>query len=144
MGGTGIGSFSDRIRDPIRGGGPFDSGINHVQNQGFISGWFYAPNAENSGSNAERLALIEDSDNIRAWLAGGLASFRFANAAGTVVPVPTWTTAARSPATRRIRRKRSTTSPSTTTRRCGTSASTSTPPARHSRSGCVPTPSACR
>jgi len=86
MGGTGIGSFSDRIRDPIRGGGPFDSGINHVQNQGFISGWFYAPNAENSGSNDERLALITDSDNIRAWLAGGLATFRFENAAGTVVP----------------------------------------------------------
>jgi pullulanase len=85
LGGTGIGSFSDRIRDPIRGGGPFDSGINHVKNQGFISGWFYAPNAENSGSNAERQALITDSDNIRAWLAGGLAGFRFENAAGTVV-----------------------------------------------------------
>ena len=26
LGGTGIGSFSDRIRDPIRGGGPFDGG----------------------------------------------------------------------------------------------------------------------
>ncbi len=86
MGGTGIGSFSDRIRDPIRGGGPFDRGISHVQNQGFVSGWFYAPNAQNSGSNDERLALITDSDNIRAWLAGGLATFRFENAAGTVVP----------------------------------------------------------
>jgi len=85
MGGTGIGSFSDRIRDPIRGGGPFDSGSAHVKNQGLISGWFYAPNAENSGSNDERLALITDSDNIRAWLAGGLASFRFENAAGNVV-----------------------------------------------------------
>jgi pullulanase len=84
LGGTGIGSFSDRIRDPVRGGGPFDSGAAHVQNQGFISGWFYAPNAVNSGSAAEREALIKDTDNIRAWLAGGLASFRFTNAAGTV------------------------------------------------------------
>jgi len=84
LGGTGIGSFSDRIRDPVRGGGPFDSGANHVLNQGFISGWFYAPNAVNSGSAAERQALIEDSDNIRAWLAGGLASFRFTDASGAV------------------------------------------------------------
>jgi pullulanase len=85
LGGTGIGSFSDRIRDPIRGGGPFDSGPSHVKNQGFISGWFYAPNAVNSGSPEERQALITDSDNIRAWMAGGLAGFRFENAAGTVV-----------------------------------------------------------
>ena len=84
LGGTGIGSFSDRIRDPVRGGGPFDSGPNHVLNQGFISGWFYAPNAVNSGSAAERQALIEDSDNIRAWLAGGLASYRFTDASGAV------------------------------------------------------------
>jgi pullulanase len=84
LGGTGIGSFSDRIRDPVRGGGPFDSGAAHVQSQGFISGWFYAPNASNSGSAAERDALIEDTDNIRAWLAGGLASYRFTGAAGEV------------------------------------------------------------
>jgi pullulanase-type alpha-1,6-glucosidase len=83
LGGTGIGSFSDRIRDPVRGGGPFDSGASHVLNQGFVSGWFYAPNAANSGSAAEREALIKDTDNIRAWLAGGLASYRFTNAAGS-------------------------------------------------------------
>jgi pullulanase len=83
LGGTGIGSFSDRIRDPVRGGGPFDSGANHVLNQGFVSGWFYAPNAVNSGSAAERDALIKDTDNIRVWLAGGLASYRFTNAAGS-------------------------------------------------------------
>jgi pullulanase len=85
LGGTGIGSFSDRIRDPIRGGGPFDSGQNHVQNQGFINGWFYAPNALNTGSSAEREALIADTDNIRTWLAGGLASYRFTSASGAVV-----------------------------------------------------------
>ncbi len=85
LGGTGIGSFSDRIRDPIRGGGPFDSGQNHVQNQGFINGWFYAPNALNTGSSAEREALIADTDNIRTWLAGGLAGYRFTSATGAVV-----------------------------------------------------------
>jgi pullulanase len=85
LGGTGIGSFSDRIRDPVRGGGPFDSGQTHVQNQGFINGWFYAPNALNTGSAAEREALIKDTDNIRTWLAGGLAGYRFTSASGAVV-----------------------------------------------------------
>jgi len=86
MGGTGIGSFSDRIRDPIRGSGPFDNGPAHVQKQGLISGWFYAPNSANTGSPAEREALIADTDNVRLWMAGGLASFRFENAAGETVP----------------------------------------------------------
>jgi pullulanase len=85
LGGTGIGSFSDRIRDPVRGGVYDDSGANLVQNQGFVSGWFYAPNSANTGSTAERDALISWSDNIRAWLAGGLADYRFQNAAGNVV-----------------------------------------------------------
>jgi pullulanase len=83
LGGTGIGSFSDRIRDPVRGGGPFDSGQNHVVNQGFVSGWYYAPNSSNTGGADEREALIEDTDNIRAWLAGGLASYRFIDASGS-------------------------------------------------------------
>jgi pullulanase len=85
LGGTGIGSFSDRIRDPIRGGGPFDSGANHVLNQGFISGQYYAPNSSNSGSTAERDALLKGSDNIRVWLAGGLADYRLTNALGVTV-----------------------------------------------------------
>jgi len=83
LGGTGIGSFSDRIRDPVRGGGPFDSGQNHVVNQGFVSGWYYAPNSSNTGGSDEREALIEDTDNIRTWLAGGLASYRFIDASGS-------------------------------------------------------------
>lgn len=85
LAGTGIGSFSDRIRDPVRGGGPFDSGANHVANQGFISGWYYDPNSVNSGGAAEREALIEDTDNIRVWLAGGLRNYRFTSASGAVV-----------------------------------------------------------
>jgi pullulanase len=85
LGGTGIGSFSDRVRDPVRGGGPFDSGNAYVKNQGYISGWFYDPNSENSGSTAEREALIADTDNIRVWLAGGLAGYRFTDAAGATV-----------------------------------------------------------
>ena len=42
MGGTGIATFSDRLRDAVRGGGPFDAdpGV-----QGFASGLFTDPNA---------------------------------------------------------------------------------------------------
>jgi hypothetical protein len=85
LGGTGIGSFSDRIRDPIKGGGCCDSGDSLVQNQGFINGLFYDPNALNTGSTAERQTLITSSDNIRVWLAGGLKDYELQNAAGQTV-----------------------------------------------------------
>jgi pullulanase len=85
LGGTGIGSFNDRMRDPVRGGGPFDAGIAHVRNQGFISGLWFAPNAENSGSAGERTSLLQGTDNIRVWQAGGLDSYRFVNREGNTV-----------------------------------------------------------
>ena len=37
MAGTGIGSFSDRLRDAVRGGGPFDSGEGLRDNKGFAN-----------------------------------------------------------------------------------------------------------
>jgi len=85
LGGTGIGSFSDRIRDPVRGGGPFDSGVQYVKNQGFVSGWYYDPNSENTGSVDDRKALIADTDNIRVWLAGGLTDYQLQNSLGQTV-----------------------------------------------------------
>ena len=53
MAGTGIGTFSDRLRDAVRGGGPFDGGDDLVRQQGFANGLYYDPNALNSGSQAE-------------------------------------------------------------------------------------------
>ena len=44
MGGTGIGTFNDRLRDAVRGGGPFDGGESLVRNQGVINGLWYDPN----------------------------------------------------------------------------------------------------
>jgi len=85
LAGTGIGSFSDRIRDPLKGGGCCDSGDNLVRNQGFINGLFYDPNSANTGSTAERQSLITSTDNIRVWLAGGLRNYQFQSAAGTTV-----------------------------------------------------------
>jgi pullulanase/glycogen debranching enzyme len=49
MAGTGIGTFSDRLYDAVRGGGPFDSGQDLIRRQGFSNGLFYDPNALNAG-----------------------------------------------------------------------------------------------
>jgi pullulanase-type alpha-1,6-glucosidase len=80
MAGTGIGSFNDRVRDGVRGGGPFSG----LQEQGFATGLFYDPNATNQGSPAdqeERLKL--EADWIRVSLAGALRNYplidRFGN-----------------------------------------------------------------
>ena len=48
MGGTGIGTFNDRLRDAVRGGGPFDSGQDLIRRQGFANGLFYDPNELNA------------------------------------------------------------------------------------------------
>jgi pullulanase len=83
--GTGVGSFNDRIRDGVRGGGPFDSGEDHVRRQGFINGLFYDPNAMNSGSQAERDTLLELTDWIHIGLAGSIADFPFIDRFGNQV-----------------------------------------------------------
>ncbi|MBL4827071.1 MAG: pullulanase-type alpha-1,6-glucosidase [Spongiibacteraceae bacterium] len=82
---TGVGSFNDRFRDAIRGGSPFDTGITHISSQGFISGLYYDPNAENSGSNAELTRLLTAADQIRVALAGSLAAFTFVDGSGNTV-----------------------------------------------------------
>ena len=43
MAGTGIGTFNDRLRDAVRGGGPFDD---DPRVQGFASGLFTDPNGD--------------------------------------------------------------------------------------------------
>lgn len=81
MGGTGIGTFNDRIRDAIRGGNPFGD----YQKQGFINGLYYDPNETDQGTEAQQLArLLELSDHIRVGLAGNLADFSFIGADGSL------------------------------------------------------------
>ncbi len=86
MAGTGIGTFTDRLRDAARGGGPFDSGVAHVRSQGFISGGGYQANAENDASDQ---AFIDEAllsaDQIRVGMAGNLKTFQFEDRTGTVV-----------------------------------------------------------
>ncbi len=85
MAGTGVGTFNNRIRDAVRGGGPFDVGVDHVRSQSFINGLYLDPNAENHGSDDERQALLRNMDHLRATLAGSLAEYRFENRQGETI-----------------------------------------------------------
>ncbi|WP_375192406.1 pullulanase-type alpha-1,6-glucosidase [Marinobacter sp.] len=77
MAGTGIGSFNDRLRDAVRGGGPFDGGDAIRANQGFGNGLFTFPNDRNSGSAGEKARLLQVSDWIRVGIAGSLKDYSF-------------------------------------------------------------------
>ncbi|MFB6725943.1 pullulanase-type alpha-1,6-glucosidase [Kribbella sp. NPDC056345] len=79
LGGTGIGTFSDRLRDAVRGGGPFDD---NPRVQGFGSGAASDPNGDPiNGSAADRAKrLAHDTDLIQLGLAGNLRSFSFRSA----------------------------------------------------------------
>jgi pullulanase-type alpha-1,6-glucosidase len=85
MAGTGIGTFNDRLRDGIRGGGPFDNGADLRANQGFASGLFYDPNELSSATPANKDKINQAGDLIKIGMAGSLADFRIMNAAGTTL-----------------------------------------------------------
>lgn len=76
LGGSGIGSFNDRSRDGVRGGGPFDSGESLRSNQGFANGLYTFPNELNNGNDEEKQRLLQTMDWIRVGITGGLASYR--------------------------------------------------------------------
>jgi pullulanase-type alpha-1,6-glucosidase len=79
LGGTGIGTFSDRLRDAVRGGGPFDE---DPRRQGFGSGESTDDNGattpDGSPVNVDAAArLAHDTDLVQLGLAGNLRSFAF-------------------------------------------------------------------
>ncbi|MFF5107201.1 pullulanase-type alpha-1,6-glucosidase [Streptomyces sp. NPDC000134] len=84
MAGTGIATFSDRARDAVRGGGPFDAdpGV-----QGFASGLYTDPNGSaDNGTPAEQKArLLHYQDLIKVGLSGNLAGFTFTDTTGKEV-----------------------------------------------------------
>ncbi|MEU4932620.1 pullulanase-type alpha-1,6-glucosidase [Streptomyces yokosukanensis] len=84
MAGTGIATFSDRARDAVRGGSPFDSdpGV-----QGFASGLYTDPNTSSAnGTSAEQKArLLHYQDLIKVGLTGNLKSFAFTDTDGKEV-----------------------------------------------------------
>jgi pullulanase-type alpha-1,6-glucosidase len=83
MAGTGIGSFSDRIRDAVRGGGPFSP----RRDQGFATGLYVEPNGTFGGSAADAKAeLLRLTDLVRLGLAGNIASYEIVDRFGNTLP----------------------------------------------------------
>lgn len=84
MAGTGVATFSDRARDAVRGGGPFDEdpGV-----QGFASGLYTDPNTSTAnGTRAEQRArLLHYQDLIKVGLTGNLADYTFTDSSGRTV-----------------------------------------------------------
>ncbi|MFJ6700982.1 pullulanase-type alpha-1,6-glucosidase [Streptomyces sp. NPDC091272] len=84
MAGTGIATFSDRARDAVRGGGPFDEdpGV-----QGFGSGLFTDPNgsAANGSPAQQRSRLLHQQDLLKVGLTGNLADYSFTDSGGRTV-----------------------------------------------------------
>ncbi|MFG6460969.1 alpha-1,6-glucosidase domain-containing protein [Roseateles sp. DXS20W] len=74
LNGSGIGAFSDRMRDAARGGGAGEGGDASVRNQGWLNGLVYAPNALAAATPAKPEALLDAADMIRVGLAGSLRS----------------------------------------------------------------------
>ena len=74
--GTGIGTFSDRARDAVRGGSATD-GSHPRADQGWINGEFYDPNGL---SRQTRENLLDAADMIRVGLAGSVRD----------MTLPTW------------------------------------------------------
>jgi len=72
LNGSGIGSFSDRMRDAARGGSAGEGGDDSVARQGWLNGLVYAPNALAKAKPEELLAA---ADMIRVGLAGSLRGF---------------------------------------------------------------------
>lgn len=83
MAGTGIGSFNDRIRDAVRGGGPFSP----RRDQGFATGLYTEPNGTFGGSAADAKAeLLRLTDRVKLGLAGNLADYPIVDATGVTKP----------------------------------------------------------
>ncbi|WP_311765123.1 pullulanase-type alpha-1,6-glucosidase [Streptomyces zingiberis] len=84
MAGTSIATFSDRARDAVRGGGPFDAdpGV-----QGFASGLFTEDNgsAANGGEAERRARLLHYQDLLKVGLTGNLAAYSFTDTSGRTV-----------------------------------------------------------
>jgi pullulanase len=72
LNGSGIGTFSDRGRDAVRGGSAGDNGDAQVRNQGYINGLVYDRNALSQATPAD---LLRSADMVRVGLAGSIRNF---------------------------------------------------------------------
>jgi pullulanase len=72
LNGSGIGTFSDRGRDAVRGGNAGDNGDAQIRNQGYTNGMVYD---RNELSTATPEDLLRTADMVRVGLAGSLRNF---------------------------------------------------------------------
>ncbi|GAB6197128.1 alpha-1,6-glucosidase domain-containing protein [Lysobacter xanthus] len=84
--GTHIGTFSDRARDALRGGGCCDGGLDLVRQQGWLNGLVDAPNAQ-ADPKRGRTEALHAADLVRAGLAGTLRDYRATLADGRTAPL---------------------------------------------------------
>ncbi len=75
MAGTGVATFNDRLRDGVRGGGPFDNGAALRANQGWATGLVTAPNEMNTAAGQGATLNVRDSW-VRSGMAGAVSDFR--------------------------------------------------------------------
>lgn len=75
LNGSGIGTFSDRARDAIRGGNAGDGKAALVERQGYINGLGYDANEANIGKNLHS-DLLHAAALVRVGLAGSLRDYK--------------------------------------------------------------------
>jgi hypothetical protein len=121
LGGTGIGTFSDRLRDAVHGGSPVDAGSTF--RQGTARARDRPERRPDQRHPEQALAdLGHQTDLVKLGLAGNLADFALTTADGSVKKERSSTTTGRRRAMPTSPRRSSATSTRTTTRRCTTSA----------------------
>lgn len=81
LGGTEIGTYTDRLRDAVRGGSSMDSGKWLRINQGIGNGLFVVPNDVQPVDN-NKAKYLNYIDQIQVGLAGNLAQFPLKNTSG--------------------------------------------------------------
>ncbi|NVM75249.1 pullulanase-type alpha-1,6-glucosidase [Duganella sp. SG902] len=83
LNGSGIGTFSDRARDAVRGGGAGDSGVQLIARQGYINGLVYDANEQAGQRPASD--LLAAADMVKVGLAGTIRSYPLTIADGSTV-----------------------------------------------------------
>ncbi|MDJ0657566.1 MAG: pullulanase-type alpha-1,6-glucosidase [Xanthomonadales bacterium] len=84
LGGTEIGTFSDRLRDAVRGGSYNAVGMGMRETQGIGNGLYTLPN-DLQPDDRNRGRYLLHADQLRVGLAGNLAGYQLVNAAGETV-----------------------------------------------------------
>lgn len=74
LNGIGIGTFTDRMRDAVRGGAYNDTRDGIIKSQGYINGLVYAPNAL-ADKARPREDLLKAADMVRVGLAGSIRDY---------------------------------------------------------------------